>query len=105
MQSFRGKEHVTSLHLQGGSFQTPLVARAWQSITDQGKQQNEIILSKLVKSSFHKIKLLVALDDIMIRQKVSFGNILVLSLGLNEHYTVSYKTCIVYRKKNVPWIE
>ena len=29
----------------------------------------------------------MAIDDIIIRQNVSFGNILVLSLGLNEHYT------------------
>ena len=47
----------------------------------------------------------MAVDDIMIRQNVSSGNILVFSLGLNEHYIVSYKACIVYRQKNVPWIE
>ena len=81
-------------YLQDRSFQTPLVAK-WNHFV------------QVSKSSFHKIKrwLLVAVDDIMIRQNVSFGNILVFSLGLNEHYIVSYKACIVYRQKNVPWIE
>ena len=53
------------------------------------------------RSNLHKIKrcLLLAVDDIVIRQYVSFGNILVLSLELNEYYTSLMKLVLSIVKR------